>query len=61
MYSGHSEYTANMKSFQPFSEYDMGHKIGGQLALQGVLVKYATTDGDSRSAEGIDHATRGIN
>ena len=55
---GHTECTANMSPFQPFSEYDMGHEIGSQLALQGMLVKYATTDGDSRSAEGIDHAMK---
>ena len=55
---GHSECTANMSAFQPFSEYDMGHEIGSQLALQGLLVKYATTDGDSRSTEGIDHAMK---
>ena len=47
---GHPECTANMSGFQPFSEYDMGHDIGSQLALQGMLIKYATTDGDSRSA-----------
>ena len=47
---GHPECTANMSGFQPFSEYDMGHVIGSQLALQGMLIKYATTDGDSRSA-----------
>ena len=55
---GHPECTANMSVFQPFSEYDMGHDIGSQLALQGMLIKYATTDGDSRSAEGIDHAMK---
>ena len=54
----HTECTANMSPFQPFSEYDMGHEIGSQLALQGVLVKYVTTDGDSRLAEGIDHAMK---
>lgn len=55
---GHPECTANMSPYAPFSEYDMGHEIGNQLALQGMLVKYATTDGDSRSAEGIDHAMK---
>ena len=55
---GHWECTANMSAFQPFSEYDMGHEIGSQLALQCLLVKYATTDGDSRSVEGIDHAMK---
>ena len=36
----------------------MGREIGTQLALQGMLVKYATSDGDSRSTEGIDHALK---
>ena len=36
-----------------FSEYDMGHEIGSQLSLHGILVKYAATDGDSRSAQGL--------
>ena len=43
----HTECTANMSTFAPFSEYDMGHEIGNQLSLQGILVKYATNDGDS--------------
>lgn len=55
---GHPECTANVSPFAPFTEYDMGHEIGTELALQGILVKYATTDGDSRSAEGIDHAMK---
>ena len=50
----HPECTANMSLFQPFSKYDMGHEIGSQLALQGMLIKYATTNGDLRSAKGID-------
>ena len=54
----HPECTTNMSVFQTFSEYDMGYDIGSQLALQGMLIKYATTDGDSRSAQGIDHAMK---
>ena len=42
-----------MSTFAPFSEYDMGHGIDSQLSLQGILVKYAITDGDSRSTQ--DH------
>ena len=30
---GHTECTANMLTFAPFSEYDMGHEIGSQLSL----------------------------
>ena len=55
---GHPECTANMSVFQPFSEYDMGHEIGSKLALQGMLITNAATDGDSRSAKGIDHAMK---
>ena len=54
----HPECTANLSAFAPLSEYEMGREIGTQLALQGMLVKYATTDGDARSAEGIDHALK---
>ncbi|KAL5020618.1 hypothetical protein ScPMuIL_002300, partial [Solemya velum] len=35
--------------------------IGSDLALQGMLVKYATTDGDARSAEGIKDAQKMLN
>ncbi|XP_071117093.1 uncharacterized protein [Haliotis cracherodii] len=55
---GHPDCTANMSAFAPFSEFNMGEDIGNQLALQGVLIKYATTDGDSKSAEGIDQALK---
>ena len=36
----------------------MGHGIDSQLSLQGILVKYAITDGDSRSTQGLDNATK---
>ena len=55
---GHPECTANMSTFAPFSEYDMGREIDSQLSLQGILVKYATTDGDSRSGQGLDNAMK---
>ena len=55
---GHPECTASMSVFQPFSEYDMGHDIGSKLALQGMLIVNAATDGDSRLAESIDHAMK---
>ena len=44
--------------FAPFSECDMGHGIDSQLSLQGILVKYAITDGDSRSTQGLDNAMK---
>ena len=49
-----------MPPFQPFLEYNIGLEIGSELAVQGVLVKYATTDGDGTSAEGIDHAMKSL-
>ena len=55
---GHPDCTANMDRHTPMSEYDMGRDIGNQLALQGILVKYATTDGDSASAKGIEDAIK---
>ena len=51
---GHSGVcTANVKSSVPLSEYLMGKEIGTQLEMQGILVKYAVTDGDGRAAQGI--------
>ena len=47
-----------MSSSAPLSEFNMGQEIGDHLALQGVLIKYATTDGDSRSASGLDKAMK---
>lgn len=57
---GHAECTANMSTFAPFSESNMGKDIGDQLGLQGMLIKHVTTDGDSRSAEGVDRAMKAI-
>ena len=56
--AGHPECTANMSTFQPFSEYHMGHEIGSKLALHGMLITNAATDGDSKSTKGIDHAMK---
>jgi hypothetical protein len=44
--------------YAPLSEFAMGKHIGDQLSLQGVLIKYMTTDGDSRSASGVDAALK---
>ena len=57
---GHAECTSTMSTFAPFSEKNMGKDIGDQLALQGMLIKYVTTDGDSRSAEGVDSAMKTV-
>ncbi|KAK3105143.1 hypothetical protein FSP39_018102 [Pinctada imbricata] len=50
---GHAECTANLAQSEPFSEFVMGKDIGNQLALQDVLVRYVTTDGDSQGAKGV--------
>ncbi|CAG2195328.1 unnamed protein product [Mytilus edulis] len=58
--NGHEDCTANLHRAAPLSEYEMGKEIGTQLALQDILVKNATTDGDGRAAKGIDDATRAL-
>ncbi|CAC5389780.1 unnamed protein product [Mytilus coruscus] len=58
--NGHEDCTANLYRAAPVSEYQMGKEIGSQLALQDILVKNATTDGDGRAAKGIDDATRAL-
>ncbi|KAK6189690.1 hypothetical protein SNE40_001691 [Patella caerulea] len=55
---GHEGCTANLPVHAPLSEYDMGKSIGTELALQNVLIKYATTDGDGRSAAGIEDSLK---
>lgn len=57
---GHPGCSANQKSVVPFSEYQLGKNLGTDLARQGVRVKYATTDGDARSAEGVSDAMMAI-
>ncbi|CAC5362381.1 unnamed protein product [Mytilus coruscus] len=52
--------TADLHRGAPLSEYELGKKIGNQLAVQGILVKYATTDGDGRSASGINDAIQAL-
>ena len=53
---GHPDCTADLPPFAPLSEYEMGKHIGTDLALQGVLIRHVTTDGDFRSSAGIDSA-----
>jgi hypothetical protein len=53
---GHPGCSANQKSVVPFSEHELGKNLGTDLARQGVRVRYATTDGDARSAEGVKSA-----
>ena len=58
---GHEDCTANLYRAAPLSEYELGKQIGSQLAVQGILVKYATTDGDGRCASGINDAIQALN
>ena len=57
---GHAECTANLDRAAPFSEFCMGKDIGTQLALQDVLVRYVTTDGDSQSAKGLSEGIKAL-
>lgn len=53
---GHRGCTANKSSPEPFTEYDIAKQIGTSLAAQNIKVKYFTTDGDSKSADGMQAA-----
>ncbi len=55
---GHPDCTADLPPFAPLSEYEMGKHIGTDLGLQGVLIRYVTTDGDSRSSAGVNSALK---
>ena len=55
---GHADCTANLAGAAPISEYEIGKNIGRGFNLERVLVKYATTDGDGRSAEGLNDALK---
>lgn len=55
---GHEGCTANISQYSPLSEEKVGYEIGQQLILNDVLVRYVTTDGDSRSSHGIDRAMK---
>lgn len=48
--------TATLKETEPLSELRMGEKIGEMFAEVKVPIKYVTTDGDGRSAEGVQTA-----
>ncbi|KAK6183353.1 hypothetical protein SNE40_010853 [Patella caerulea] len=53
---GHEGCTANLVTEAPLSELDMGRALGTEFALQNVLIKFATTDGDGRAAQGIEES-----
>lgn len=53
---GHEGCTASLSATEPLSELRMGEKIGEMFADDHVAVKYVTTDGDARTAEGVQSA-----
>ncbi|ESO94922.1 hypothetical protein LOTGIDRAFT_175274 [Lottia gigantea] len=55
---GHEGCTANLTRHAPLTEREMGRIIGEDLSIQGMLIMFATTDGDSTSATGIEEAMR---
>ena len=55
---GHEGCTATIAGTETLSELRMGEKIGDMFAADQVLVKYVTTDGDARTAEGVQAAMR---
>ncbi|CAC5388304.1 unnamed protein product [Mytilus coruscus] len=57
---GHEECTANLYRAAALSEYELGKEMGNQLGLQKFLVRYVTTDGDGRSARGIEDAIKAL-
>ena len=58
---GHAYCTANFNRSVPLSKYEQGKLIGQQLILQGAYIKYVTTDGDARSASGVQEGMRIFN
>lgn len=57
---GHEHCTATVPAVDTLSEYEIGRKIGKQIAPQ-IMVKHITTDGDARSAEGMQEAMKAVN
>ncbi|XP_069109057.1 uncharacterized protein [Argopecten irradians] len=57
---GHPDCTANIERHDGLSEYAMGKDIGDQLTSQGVLIRYATTDGDGTGAKGLEEAMKAL-
>lgn len=57
---GHAGCSATSEETEPLSEYKMGRKLGEQLALEGIMVNYICTDGDGRSAAGVQAAMSDI-
>ena len=58
---GHEGCTANVDIDLPFSEKELGSFLGKQASLNNLLIRYATTDGDGRAAEGLDEHFKSLN
>ena len=54
----HANCTANIKPHEPLSEYTIGKELGLKFGLHQLLIKYATTDGDGRSAAGMEEGLK---
>lgn len=50
---GHIACTANTAQTDPLSEHTIGQRLGDLFAEDGIFIKYVTTDGDARTAEGV--------
>jgi len=53
---GHEGCTATAEETEPLSELRIGEKLGDMFVRDGIPIKYVTTDGDARSAEGFQIA-----
>ena len=58
---GHIGCTANIERTATVSEHKMGLEIGRRFGLEGTLIKYACTDGDARSCEGLQEGLQESN
>ena len=57
---GHAGCTANLSGFAPLSEYNMGQEIAQRLFKHGFKIKHLTTDGDSKSSDGVRDKLQGL-
>ncbi|MES9882642.1 MAG: hypothetical protein ABW185_17390 [Sedimenticola sp.] len=51
---GHEGCTANLAAVAPHSEFEMGKAMAENIFMKGMLVRYAVTDGDAKSAAGFN-------
>ena len=55
---GHEGCTATLARNEPLSEFTIGEKLGEMFANDNIPVKYVTTDGDARTAQGVEAAMK---